>query len=170
MSRQSPEEPEYTHFAMIYIDNDGNLCQRASESISESRQTILSPGVTREFLRAVAMSREAARATQCQGRGSIYPTWSVFFVDLEQFLPKSQCLAGSLHLTTTSLLSRRGWPIVKWGVVNTGCKPHFNQSPHFSRQCGLQASLGLYKPTHNPRRISEVGASTWLYTKEPQSL
>lgn len=93
-----------------------------------------------------------------------------FFVDLEQFLPKSQCLAGSLHLTTTALLSRRGWPIVKWGVVNTGCKPHFNQSPRFSRQCGLQASLGLYKPTHNPRRISEVGTSTWLYTKEPQSL
>ncbi|CRL21213.1 Protein of unknown function DUF2841 [Penicillium camemberti] len=47
---------------MIYIDNDGNLCQRASDSIAESRQTILSPRVTSEFLRAVAMSREAAHA------------------------------------------------------------------------------------------------------------
>ncbi|KAJ5477618.1 hypothetical protein N7530_003127 [Penicillium desertorum] len=65
MSRQSPEEPGYTHFAMIYIDNDGNLCQRASDSISESREAIFSPRVTGEFLRAVAMSREA-RATQSQ--------------------------------------------------------------------------------------------------------
>ncbi|CAG8162063.1 unnamed protein product [Penicillium nalgiovense] len=65
MSRQSPEEPGYTHFAMIYIDNDGNLCQRASDSISESREAILSPRVTGEFLRAVAMSREA-HATRSQ--------------------------------------------------------------------------------------------------------
>ncbi|KAJ5374496.1 hypothetical protein N7517_006502 [Penicillium concentricum] len=64
MSRQSPEEHEYTHFAMIYIDRDGNLCQRASESISESRQTILSPRVTGEFLRAVAMSRETHTHSQ----------------------------------------------------------------------------------------------------------
>jgi hypothetical protein len=70
MSRQSPEEPGYTHFAMIYIDNDGNLCQRASDSISESREAIFSPRVTGEFLRAVAMSREA-RATQSQGKASI---------------------------------------------------------------------------------------------------
>lgn len=47
---------------MIYIDNDGNLCQRASDSISESRHTILSPRVTGEFLRAVARSREAHAA------------------------------------------------------------------------------------------------------------
>lgn len=167
MSRRSPEGPEYAHFAMIYIDNDGNLCQRASDSVSESRQTILSPRVTREFLRAVAMSREA-HTTQCQGRGSIRPTWSVF-IDLEQFLLKF-CLAGSPHLTTTPLLCRRGWPTVKWGLVNTGCKPHFNQSHRFGRQCGPQASLGLYKPTRNPRRISEAGTSTWLYTKEHQSL
>lgn len=73
MSRQSPEEPEYAHFAMIYIDSDGNLCQRASDSISESRQTILSPRVTGEFLRAVAMSREA-HAARCQGKVSIYLT------------------------------------------------------------------------------------------------
>ncbi|KAG0160854.1 hypothetical protein PDIDSM_8385 [Penicillium digitatum] len=59
MSRRSPEEPEYAHFAMVYMDKDGNLCQRASDSISESRETILSPRVMGEFLRAVAMSREA---------------------------------------------------------------------------------------------------------------
>lgn len=79
MSRRSPEEPEYAHFAMIYIDNDGNLCQRASDSISESRQTILSPRVTGEFLRAVAMSREA-HATQCQGKVSTYSTGSVLLI------------------------------------------------------------------------------------------
>ncbi|KAJ5779839.1 hypothetical protein N7457_007559 [Penicillium paradoxum] len=59
MSQPSPEGVNYVHFAMIYIDRDGNLCQRASDSIAESRQTILSPRVTGEFLRAVAMSRES---------------------------------------------------------------------------------------------------------------
>jgi hypothetical protein len=70
MSRQSPEEHEYVHFAMIYIDRDGNLCKRASESISESRENILSPRVTSEFLRAVAMSREGH--AQSQGKVSIF--------------------------------------------------------------------------------------------------
>ncbi|OQE43266.1 hypothetical protein PENCOP_c003G07847 [Penicillium coprophilum] len=64
MPRRLPEEHEYAHFAMIYIDRDGNLCQRASESIAESRQTILSPRVTSEFLRAVAMSRETHTPSQ----------------------------------------------------------------------------------------------------------
>ncbi|KAJ5448601.1 Protein of unknown function DUF2841 [Penicillium cf. griseofulvum] len=59
-----PEEHEYVHFAIIYIDRDGNLCKRASESISESRENILSPRVTGEFLRAVAMSRESHTQSQ----------------------------------------------------------------------------------------------------------
>ncbi|CAG8028392.1 unnamed protein product [Penicillium olsonii] len=60
MSGHSPTEgPAYPHFAMIYIDRKGNLCQRSSESIAESRQDILSPTVTAEFLRAVARSRES---------------------------------------------------------------------------------------------------------------
>ncbi|CAG8090045.1 unnamed protein product [Penicillium nalgiovense] len=46
MSRRSLEEPVYAHFAMVYIDSSGNLCQRTSDSISESLQSILSPGVT----------------------------------------------------------------------------------------------------------------------------
>ncbi|CAP99909.1 Pc22g26210 [Penicillium rubens Wisconsin 54-1255] len=66
MSRRSPEEPEYAHFAMVYIDSNGNLCQRASDSISESLQSILSPSVTGRFLQAVAMSRET-HGTRRQG-------------------------------------------------------------------------------------------------------
>ncbi|KGO74237.1 hypothetical protein PITC_084840 [Penicillium italicum] len=92
---------------MIYIDNDGNLCQRASDSISESRQTILSPRVTGEFLRAVAMSREN-QTTQCRGRASIYSTRSVF-VDLEQFLLMFQrSLVGAPRLAITALPRHRG--------------------------------------------------------------
>ncbi|KAJ5593566.1 hypothetical protein N7537_010470 [Penicillium hordei] len=66
MSRTSPEEPEYAHFAMLYIDSNGNLCQRASDSISESLRSILSPSVTGRFLQAVAMSKET-HTTRCQG-------------------------------------------------------------------------------------------------------
>ncbi|KAJ5138272.1 uncharacterized protein N7515_003120 [Penicillium bovifimosum] len=63
MSRQPPlAEGEYAHYAMIYLDRDGNLCQRASESIADSQQTILSPRVKSEFLRAVRMSTESQAA------------------------------------------------------------------------------------------------------------
>jgi hypothetical protein len=63
MSRPSPPVGvEYAHYAMIYLDRDGNLCQRASESIADSQQTILSPRVKSEFLRAVRMSTESQTA------------------------------------------------------------------------------------------------------------
>jgi hypothetical protein len=51
---------------MIYIDREGNLCQRTSESIADSTQDVLSPRVTSEFLRAVARSRES-QGTHFQG-------------------------------------------------------------------------------------------------------
>ncbi|KAJ5758292.1 uncharacterized protein N7511_006986 [Penicillium nucicola] len=62
MSRQSPEELTYPHFALIYIDRNGNLCQRSSESIAERRERVLTPRVRAEFLRAVAVSGELQAA------------------------------------------------------------------------------------------------------------
>ncbi|KAJ5083019.1 hypothetical protein N7532_012062 [Penicillium argentinense] len=55
-----PEDMAFPHFALIYIDREGNLRQESSLSIANSRETILSPRVTDEFLRAVARSRGAA--------------------------------------------------------------------------------------------------------------
>ncbi|CAG8364440.1 unnamed protein product [Penicillium salamii] len=63
MSEHPPTEgPAYPHFAMIYIDGEGNLCQRSSDSVAENRQDIFSPTVIAEFLRAVARSRESQGA------------------------------------------------------------------------------------------------------------
>ncbi|KAJ5321688.1 uncharacterized protein N7506_010818 [Penicillium brevicompactum] len=53
------ERPAYPHYAMIYIDAEGNLCQRSSASVAQNMQDIISPTVAGEFLRAVARSREA---------------------------------------------------------------------------------------------------------------
>ncbi|KAF3389426.1 Uncharacterized protein F1880_004497 [Penicillium rolfsii] len=59
MSRQNQQdELAYPHFALIYIDRDGNLRHEASPSIRNSREAILSPGVTNAFLQAVARSGE----------------------------------------------------------------------------------------------------------------
>jgi hypothetical protein len=44
------------HFAIIYIDQDGSIRRCVSESVAESHQTILSPLMIEEFLRAVASS------------------------------------------------------------------------------------------------------------------
>lgn len=52
------DERAYPHFALIYIDQDGNLRHESSPSIADSREAILSPRVTNEFLRAVARSGE----------------------------------------------------------------------------------------------------------------
>ncbi|KAJ5308632.1 hypothetical protein N7508_004011 [Penicillium antarcticum] len=59
MSRQPRDELTYPHFALIYIDSNGNLGQRSSESIAERRERIFTPRVRDEFLRAVASSRES---------------------------------------------------------------------------------------------------------------
>ncbi|KAJ5815027.1 hypothetical protein N7474_006804 [Penicillium riverlandense] len=52
-------ELPYTHFALIYLDANGNLCLQSSQSIANRCQTILPPRATEAFLRAVALSREA---------------------------------------------------------------------------------------------------------------
>ncbi|KAJ5544497.1 hypothetical protein N7535_007104 [Penicillium sp. DV-2018c] len=62
MSPPSPPVGDYAHYAMIYLDRDGNLCQKASESIADSQQTIWSPRVKTEFLKAVRMSTESQAA------------------------------------------------------------------------------------------------------------
>jgi hypothetical protein len=46
----------YPHFALIYIDKDGNLCHETSQSLSNSGEIILPPEVTNVFLEAVARS------------------------------------------------------------------------------------------------------------------
>lgn len=56
MLRQHAHGRPFQHFALIYIDRDGQLRYETSPSISDSVETILSPRVTREFLKAVAES------------------------------------------------------------------------------------------------------------------
>ncbi|KAJ5707393.1 hypothetical protein N7488_007194 [Penicillium malachiteum] len=51
------DELGYPHFALIFIDREGNLRHQASQSVAHSRESILSPRVTDAFLRAVASSR-----------------------------------------------------------------------------------------------------------------
>lgn len=48
----------YRHFALIYVDRNGNLRQEASDSVAPDRDRILSPSVRDAFLGAVANSRE----------------------------------------------------------------------------------------------------------------
>lgn len=62
--QNSPEELEYPHFALIYIDRQGNLRHESSLSVANSRETILSPLVTDEFLRAVQRSSGAQSHSQ----------------------------------------------------------------------------------------------------------
>lgn len=61
----------FPHFALIYIDRDGNLRQEASQSIAHSSETILSPRVRDAFLRAVAMSNNGPSPhLQCEFHAS----------------------------------------------------------------------------------------------------
>lgn len=65
--QNSPEDLAYPHFALIYIDRQGNLRHESSLSVANSRETILSPLVTDEFLRAVHRSSGAAPShSQCK--------------------------------------------------------------------------------------------------------
>lgn len=68
MSAQNQQNsPEYPHFALIYIDRQGNLRHESSLSVANSRETILSPLVTDEFLRAVQRSSGATPShSQCK--------------------------------------------------------------------------------------------------------
>ncbi|KAJ5267466.1 hypothetical protein N7478_010274 [Penicillium angulare] len=61
MSRQHRESPKFLeHFALIYIDQGGNLRHQVSASIFDSGQFILSPQVIGAFLKAVAESRTSS--------------------------------------------------------------------------------------------------------------
>ncbi|KAJ5464912.1 uncharacterized protein N7458_000598 [Penicillium daleae] len=62
---------DYPHFALIYIDWAGNLRHEASKSIANSRETILSLGVTDAFLRAVVWSNEAVVSHSLAKQGTI---------------------------------------------------------------------------------------------------
>ncbi|KAJ5215188.1 uncharacterized protein N7469_011679 [Penicillium citrinum] len=56
----TPEHLAYPHFALICIDHQGNLRHVTSLSVANSRESILSPLMTVEFLRAVQRSSGAA--------------------------------------------------------------------------------------------------------------
>ncbi|KAJ5379742.1 uncharacterized protein N7496_002170 [Penicillium cataractarum] len=75
MSRQNQsDELAYPHFALIYIDRDGNLRHEASPSIRNSREAILSPGVTNAFLQAVARSGETVPSHSLLEAGTTTPS------------------------------------------------------------------------------------------------
>lgn len=59
VASQAPQDyAPAQHFALIYMDQYGTLHYEASPSIVHYRDTILSPQVTAEFLKAVANSTE----------------------------------------------------------------------------------------------------------------
>lgn len=71
-----PDSQAYRHFALIYIDRNGNLRHEASSSIAHDSEAILSPRVTNAFLRAVAQSAEASQSPfQCQYTPSRSTCW-----------------------------------------------------------------------------------------------
>lgn len=80
MPQQHQHDREFDqHFALIYIDREGNLRHEMSSSISDSAQAILSPRLTREFLQAVAESSENGFSTPAlpDSQPLIPPTSSV---------------------------------------------------------------------------------------------
>ncbi|KAJ5216244.1 uncharacterized protein N7498_002651 [Penicillium cinerascens] len=70
MSQYQQDDLAYPHFAIIYIDRYGNLRHETSQSIANSRETILSPWVTDAFLRAVARSKEVVPSHSPFQRGA----------------------------------------------------------------------------------------------------
>lgn len=66
MLRQPPQDRKcFQHFALIYIDRDGQLRYETSPSISGgSVKTVLSPRVISKFLKAVAESKEGSYSAQ----------------------------------------------------------------------------------------------------------
>lgn len=67
------------HFAIIYINRDGQLRHDTSSSISNDVQAVLSPELTREFLRAVADSRNNGFTADLRA-GSPERTWPALAV------------------------------------------------------------------------------------------
>ncbi|KAJ5753680.1 uncharacterized protein N7511_007833 [Penicillium nucicola] len=77
------DERGVSHFALIFIDRAGNLRHETSSSISESRDRILSPQVTNQFLQAVSTFEDdhatiqqpqiGAQATSSSGLPTIQP-------------------------------------------------------------------------------------------------
>lgn len=61
MGEEARNRP-YRHYALIYIDEDGNLCQDSSPSVAQNHENIISPRVRNAFLGAVASSRDSISA------------------------------------------------------------------------------------------------------------
>ncbi|KAJ6003321.1 hypothetical protein N7451_005868 [Penicillium sp. IBT 35674x] len=66
------------HFALIFIDQEGNLRQQISPSIADSTETILSADLIAEFMKAVAQSDQGLPSTQALDTGQLnaYPAVS----------------------------------------------------------------------------------------------
>ncbi|KAJ5557350.1 hypothetical protein N7494_001265 [Penicillium frequentans] len=62
-----------THFALIFIDQDGNLRQQISPSIADSTETILSADLITEFMKAVAQSNQGWPSTRALDTGQPDP-------------------------------------------------------------------------------------------------
>ncbi|KAJ5550189.1 hypothetical protein N7461_004887, partial [Penicillium sp. DV-2018c] len=63
-----------SHYALISLDDAGNLHLEASPSISNCREKILSPKVTKEFLQAVAQSQSSQGAMWCRFHKRLLPS------------------------------------------------------------------------------------------------
>lgn len=61
------------HFALIFIDQEGNLRQQISPSIADSTDTILSADLITEFMKAVAQSNQGWPSTQALHTGQLDP-------------------------------------------------------------------------------------------------
>lgn len=73
MSQSFQQEARFNrHFALIYIDRDGNLRQQISPSIADSIETILSTDMISEFLKAVANSNQVRPPAQVLDAGQVY--------------------------------------------------------------------------------------------------
>ncbi|KAJ5889276.1 hypothetical protein N7504_010086 [Penicillium tannophilum] len=59
------------HFALIFIDQEGNLRQQISPSIADSTDTILSADLITEFMKAVAQSNQGWPSTQALDTGQL---------------------------------------------------------------------------------------------------
>ncbi|KAJ5976523.1 hypothetical protein N7481_010230 [Penicillium waksmanii] len=100
MSSQAPQD--YTsaqHFALIYIDQYGKIRHQVSPSIVHYRDTILSPQVTTEFLKAVAKSTQVGLRKPSLELPStqLLPSHLVTYDSNDSWLPEDRNIEG--HIT-----------------------------------------------------------------------
>ncbi|KAJ5976595.1 hypothetical protein N7481_010302 [Penicillium waksmanii] len=103
MSSQGPQDCRSAqHFALIYIDQYGKIHHEVSPSIAQHRDTILSPQVTTEFLKAVAKSTQVGLQNPSLELTStqLVPGHLVSYGSDDSCLPKNINAKGHIALTT----------------------------------------------------------------------